>query len=204
MLCSRVQKLLSAYCDSELTGVETLRVRAHVDECAACGEELEGVRQVKQLLGSARAAEPVRPFDAAALDTPVRHPFWQRSLVRALRLDELVDRCSRVVAAWRAEAYRVFHSEVNLALVGAVAIVVLSAAVIAKPQPPDAVSAHVPEYVAADYPAPPVLDPNLLPVGQTQLDPDPLSRFRPVSGFRGTDPRFAPAGVFRPVNWRGR
>lgn len=50
MNCTSVRNLLSAYLDSELSGSEMQRVRAHLEECAACRAECDGLREVKSLL----------------------------------------------------------------------------------------------------------------------------------------------------------
>ena len=46
MNCRCVQSKLSAYCDGELRGVESLQVRDHLSRCEVCLAELEAVREV--------------------------------------------------------------------------------------------------------------------------------------------------------------
>ena len=58
MLCSRVQNLLSAYLDRELTGAEMLEIRRHLRDCAPCEREREALLHVKQLLHVLPAAAP--------------------------------------------------------------------------------------------------------------------------------------------------
>lgn len=48
---ARLERQLSAYLDNELTAGEAREVRAHLEQCALCREELERLRQTKQLLG---------------------------------------------------------------------------------------------------------------------------------------------------------
>ncbi|MER3413433.1 MAG: hypothetical protein C4341_04190 [Armatimonadota bacterium] len=50
MNCATVRSLLSAYLDSELSGSEMQQVRAHLEECADCRAECDGLRDVKSLL----------------------------------------------------------------------------------------------------------------------------------------------------------
>jgi anti-sigma factor RsiW len=50
MNCTSVRNLLSAYLDSELPGSEMQQVRAHLEGCAACRAECDGLREVKSLL----------------------------------------------------------------------------------------------------------------------------------------------------------
>src|SRR5688572_8160905 len=72
MLCSRVRNQLSAYCDRELTGVEMLHIRRHVDACPACQRELVTLRHVKALYGALGGVEPPHGFQPAMLDRPGR------------------------------------------------------------------------------------------------------------------------------------
>jgi anti-sigma factor RsiW len=46
MNCRCVQSKLSAYCDGELRGVESLQVRDHLSRCEVCLAELEALREV--------------------------------------------------------------------------------------------------------------------------------------------------------------
>ncbi len=46
MNCRCVQSKLSAYCDGELRGVESLQVRDHLSRCEVCMAELEALREV--------------------------------------------------------------------------------------------------------------------------------------------------------------
>jgi anti-sigma factor RsiW len=48
--CMRVNGLLSAYIDEELTAAQKLLVERHLVRCGACREELESLQQTKQLL----------------------------------------------------------------------------------------------------------------------------------------------------------
>jgi anti-sigma factor RsiW len=58
MNCRRVSNLISAYIDGELTGVEMLEIRRHLDECRSCNLQYESLRNVKQLLSGLAYAEP--------------------------------------------------------------------------------------------------------------------------------------------------
>ena len=64
MNCTKIQSLLSAYADRELTGVEQFLIRQHVHDCDACHEEEAEVRRVKTLLSSIEVAEPSSDFEA--------------------------------------------------------------------------------------------------------------------------------------------
>lgn len=66
MNCHRISNLLSAYIDGELTGMEMLDIRRHIDQCPTCREELEQVRAVKRMVGRLKTAEP-RPDFAAGI-----------------------------------------------------------------------------------------------------------------------------------------
>jgi anti-sigma factor RsiW len=63
MNCTKVQSLLSAYADRELSGIEMFLVRQHVFDCDSCREEEAEVRRVKTLLSSAEVAEPSFDFE---------------------------------------------------------------------------------------------------------------------------------------------
>ncbi|MBC7806301.1 MAG: zf-HC2 domain-containing protein [Akkermansiaceae bacterium] len=50
--------MLSAYIDRELTGMEMLEVRAHVEQCEGCRAEQESLSQTKKLLSSLSYTTP--------------------------------------------------------------------------------------------------------------------------------------------------
>ncbi|MBC8139208.1 MAG: zf-HC2 domain-containing protein [Fibrella sp.] len=50
--------MLSAYIDRELTGMEMLEVRAHVEQCEGCRAEQESLAQTKRLLSSLSYTTP--------------------------------------------------------------------------------------------------------------------------------------------------
>ena len=67
MNCSRVTKLMSAYVDGELTGVEMLDIRAHLHDCTECREEYEAIRLIKQAFAGLRTMAPREEFVASIL-----------------------------------------------------------------------------------------------------------------------------------------
>ena len=90
MLCSRVQNLLSAYCDYQLTGAEMLEIREHLGECHGCAREHASLRQVRQLLRALPTVEADRPFTPKVLDARPRLkfdlPWWYYEAAERLRL----------------------------------------------------------------------------------------------------------------------
>lgn len=64
MTCGHVKRLLSAYIDGELSGLEMLRIRDHLGQCAACNGEVEALRAVKSLLLQQPAVEPSADFES--------------------------------------------------------------------------------------------------------------------------------------------
>jgi len=64
MNCTKIQSLLSAYADRELTGVEMFLIRQHVHDCDCCREEEAEVRRVKSVLSAIEVAEPSPDFEA--------------------------------------------------------------------------------------------------------------------------------------------
>ncbi len=150
MECSRVQNLLSAYCDRELTGAEMLRVQRHLHGCPDCRHEHAAIVQVKELLSAAAAPKPL-------------HPFRPESLARAGTSSPLPAPVSRALRAARSEltlrlsdawAYLNRPASPGLyppaAVCGAVAVAALLVALLQQPQSADAVTARVPEVVISD------------------------------------------------------
>jgi len=58
MNCRRVSSLISAYIDGELTGIEMLEIRRHLESCRSCTLQYESLRLTKQLLSRLAYAEP--------------------------------------------------------------------------------------------------------------------------------------------------
>lgn len=52
MNCRKVQNLISAYVDCELTGVEMLAIRHHLSGCAECRHGFDQILQIKRSLGT--------------------------------------------------------------------------------------------------------------------------------------------------------
>jgi len=64
MNCNKIQSLLSAYADRELTGVEMFLIRQHVHDCDTCRADDAEVRRIKSILCSIEIAEPTPDFEA--------------------------------------------------------------------------------------------------------------------------------------------
>lgn len=60
MNCRKVQNLLSAYLDREMSGVEMFAIRRHLSECAGCNLEFESLIVIKQALGNLPQKNPSR------------------------------------------------------------------------------------------------------------------------------------------------
>lgn len=58
MNCRKVQSLISAFIDSELSGGEMLAIRSHFRDCPECRELLDSLTQVKKALGALRPKCP--------------------------------------------------------------------------------------------------------------------------------------------------
>jgi len=149
MLCSRVQNLLSAYCDRETTGAEMLQIRSHLDACPDCRSEYQALRQVKLLLGALPAVQPARAFSCAELErrSPLRAPRPVRLLGCALaagwhHATAAVQRVRVLTAAG--------YSTTPLAVAGVLTLVILTAGVAQQPQPTDTVSVLVPAHFAGE------------------------------------------------------
>lgn len=100
MNCRKVCSMLSAYMDSELTGVEQLQIRRHLQQCVDCSREYEALLRTKRLVTALGFREPTcsleqrilanlhaesqsgrRPQKGALLDGLVA---WMRSLSPAV------------------------------------------------------------------------------------------------------------------------
>jgi anti-sigma factor RsiW len=58
--CGKIQNLLSAYMDGELTGEDQLRIRRHLDFCHSCSEEHDSLLATKRMI-STLAVRQARP-----------------------------------------------------------------------------------------------------------------------------------------------
>lgn len=67
MNCGRVNRLLSAYMDGELSGEEMMAVRSHIRSCPACENELEGLRALKGVIGQLQRVQPDAGLEARLL-----------------------------------------------------------------------------------------------------------------------------------------
>jgi hypothetical protein len=56
--CHKVQSLISAYVDSELSGQEMLAIRQHLSRCAECNAEFQSLLRVKRALGQLGSKHP--------------------------------------------------------------------------------------------------------------------------------------------------
>ena len=74
MNCRRINGLLSAYLDSELTGAEMLEIRAHLDQCGGCLHEYETLRETKRLVASLASKAPRAELEALLLAHASRAP----------------------------------------------------------------------------------------------------------------------------------
>jgi anti-sigma factor RsiW len=151
MHCSRVKNLLSAYSDRELGGDEMLAVRRHLGDCPECRADHDGYRQVKQLFRSLDEIAPEVSFDPAMLDRP-RRVFRRRSTISQW-LETLCAEAEihfHTLQQWSRRMFPTFHSEAQLVAVTCISVAVVAALALQRPQPADAVSAHVPEILASD------------------------------------------------------
>ena len=78
MNCRRVNSLLSAYLDAELTGEEMLAVRSHLGYCPDCQMEHEALLQTKRLLTSLAMRTPRAELESLLvmeIERESRRPF---------------------------------------------------------------------------------------------------------------------------------
>ncbi|MFQ6000946.1 MAG: anti-sigma factor family protein [Anaerolineae bacterium] len=72
----RVEELLSAYIDGELSVEKATLVEKHLRECSACTQDLETLRQTVNLVRQLPAVSPPRSFTISHLVVPERPWAW--------------------------------------------------------------------------------------------------------------------------------
>ncbi len=65
MSCEELSEELSAYLDGELSPRERAALKAHLERCSRCREELVSLRAVSQLVGSLPQVQPSQAFSQA-------------------------------------------------------------------------------------------------------------------------------------------
>ncbi len=65
MNCRKVQSLISAYVDCELSGMDMLAIRHHLSNCSYCSEEFECTLTIKRAYGSLTPEQPSEQFLAS-------------------------------------------------------------------------------------------------------------------------------------------
>lgn len=68
MNCSKIQSLLSAYLDGEVTGEEQLAIRRHLKDCKGCSAEHESLQTTKRLICSLSVRQPRADLEQMILD----------------------------------------------------------------------------------------------------------------------------------------
>jgi anti-sigma factor RsiW len=78
---------MSAYVDGELTGVEMLEIRRHLNECTECAEEYESTRFTKQMIFRLATVKPREDLVTSILTNldAIEVPHYQRMLNSAAR-----------------------------------------------------------------------------------------------------------------------
>ena len=93
MNCRRINGLLSAYIDRELTGTDMLEVRQHLRDCPVCQLEHQSLHDTKRLLNCLAQRLPRPELEslllakAARAENPVRRwlPRWLSEMGEAIR-----------------------------------------------------------------------------------------------------------------------
>ncbi|MFQ5946282.1 MAG: anti-sigma factor family protein, partial [Anaerolineae bacterium] len=73
---SRIQALLSAYLDGEISPREQSAVEEHLEGCDLCTEELLTLRQTVEMLHTLPAVAPRRSFTLRHLPVQERRSWW--------------------------------------------------------------------------------------------------------------------------------
>lgn len=103
MNCRRVNSLLSAYIDAELTGEEMLAVRAHLGYCPDCQMDHEALLQTKRLLTSLAMRTPRAELESllmTEIDRESRRPYrrWLPSIPVPAFVYQLADAWEEALA----------------------------------------------------------------------------------------------------------
>lgn len=70
--CYKINRMISAYIDQELSASQMQQVRAHLEVCEACASEYTSLEQTKMLLGCLKGKTP-RPEIESAILTRIEH-----------------------------------------------------------------------------------------------------------------------------------
>jgi len=150
MNCGRVSNQLSAYVDRELTGVEMLSIRNHLDDCDACRSEYEALCRMKMLLGRLREPELTPEFVSAALYRWEGSERWSMAR-RWPMLESLSESWTglRESISWRLAVMGIrrvegFRPRISLTTAGLTAALVLTGVVLHRPRNADSLIAHSP------------------------------------------------------------
>jgi anti-sigma factor RsiW len=80
MNCGHIEKKLIPYLDGKLPSAERRQFEAHLAACAACREQTEGFRSVREVLDALPTVTPSPTFDsrvrARVAQEPRRAGFW--------------------------------------------------------------------------------------------------------------------------------
>ena len=68
MNCSKIQNLLSAYLDGEVTGEEQQLIRRHLRDCKVCSEEHDSLQTTKRLICGLSVRQPRSDLEQMILD----------------------------------------------------------------------------------------------------------------------------------------
>lgn len=166
MNCRQVMRLISAYVDGELTGVEMLEIRRHISDCAECRDEFEATRSAKLLVSRLRTVQP--PAD-----------FMQNL---AVRLDEI--RVPAYVRIWHAVSGTV-RERITPVGTAFVAVSIALAALSARSIGP--VTPAVNSVAMAQTSTPEILRIKALDPGIRQMKTDPIYTL-PVSMNKSSAP----------------
>jgi anti-sigma factor RsiW len=107
--CFRASRMVSAYIDGELPGVESLQMSDHLRTCCRCSQEYDSLLALKRRLGALAACEPGKGFDEIILQRI--HEAGAVSSVTDLRLP------------WRHRFTPMRHSSLQLIAVAALGCV---------------------------------------------------------------------------------
>lgn len=127
MNCRRIQSMLSAYLDGELTGEEMIAVRHHVAGCEFCSDEYHSLQVVKRLLGSMDLVDARNEWTSGITVQAYAgaRPWWEKTisnewlsiqLVRPLDTAELSPRGVRLVRALALSALFIFLAAVPISI----------------------------------------------------------------------------------------
>jgi len=87
MNCQRIEELLSAYLEGDLSPEDKREVEAHLEACSSCSELLSALRETQEALAGFPELEPSPALMVKLYAIPERKSFFKQTFAFLLRPD---------------------------------------------------------------------------------------------------------------------